>query len=386
MSSPRSSLDLNLAYTGQVTGGISNLQTFIAPIPVLTPTNDSVMENPTTALRVANQLLIPRDHEYSKINSKKKITILTLIFSYLSCLFIFTKSLQHELKNCLKKICARTYEAPKIKHSSNLLETQRRPYQGDFGREGQAFEAEEYPFREGLRQQEDGNYPTQRKKNSLKEKRLITPSEQSLCADLGKALGKYTLKLLNLLEPCLILTIEEVVLKRCWLARYWGLAVQHGKCADIVVTKHEHWSSSAPLLFEVVVSAGGGDPDRSKVVCDLSDLTGEGNIENMLSVEMGLRELASLKVYLEFMFYSKAPSDPKFLEAFEPSEEEAEDALFKELIYFWRRAKVHDVEEDIAEERLQFWISQSGQSPTSHDAVDEKELKILRMLKIQIWL
>lgn len=40
--------------------------------------------------------------------------------------------------------------------------------------------------------------------------------------------------------------------------------------------------------------AGGDDPDRSNR--DLSDLTGEGNIESMLSVEMGLRELASLKV------------------------------------------------------------------------------------------
>lgn len=29
---------------------------------------------------------------------------------------------------------------------------------------------------------------------------------------------------------------------------------------------------------------------------DLSDITGEGNIESMLSVEKGLRELASLKV------------------------------------------------------------------------------------------
>ncbi|KAL5570752.1 hypothetical protein UlMin_020349, partial [Ulmus minor] len=54
------------------------------------------------------------------------------------------------------------------------------------------------------------------------------------------------------------------------------------------------------------------------------------------------------------------------------SEEEAKDALFKEawLIYFRRRAKVHDVEEDIAEKRLQFWISRSGQSLTSHDVVD----------------
>lgn len=44
--------------------------------------------------------------------------------------------------------------------------------------------------------------------------------------------------------------------------------------------------------------AASGDPDRSKHARELSDLTGEGNIETMLSVEMGLRELASLKVSL----------------------------------------------------------------------------------------
>lgn len=47
---------------------------------------------------------------------------------------------------------------------------------------------------------------------------------------------------------------------------------------------------------------GGGDLDRSKPVRDLSDLTGEGNIESMLSVEMGLRELASLKVFFFLIF------------------------------------------------------------------------------------
>lgn len=30
---------------------------------------------------------------------------------------------------------------------------------------------------------------------------------------------------------------------------------------------------------------------------DFNDLTGEGNIESMLSVEMGLKELAALKVF-----------------------------------------------------------------------------------------
>ncbi|KAK4488937.1 hypothetical protein RD792_004727 [Penstemon davidsonii] len=100
--------------------------------------------------------------------------------------------------------------------------------------------------------------------------------------------------------------MEEVVLKRCWLARYWSLAAHYGICADIAVSKYEHWSSLAPLPFEVVISAGqkakeesrdgGGDSDRNKLARDLNDLTGEGNIESMLSVEMGLRELASLKV------------------------------------------------------------------------------------------
>ncbi|XP_024023437.1 coiled-coil domain-containing protein SCD2 isoform X2 [Morus notabilis] len=118
----------------------------------------------------------------------------------------------------------------------------------------------------------------------------------------GKALRTMTQRMILTQEE-----MEEVVLKRCWLARYWGLAVQHGICADIAGSKHEHWSSVAPLPFEVVISAGqkakeeswnagADDSDRSKPVRDLSDLTGEGNIESMLSVEMGLRELASLKI------------------------------------------------------------------------------------------
>ncbi|KAH7866085.1 hypothetical protein Vadar_015418 [Vaccinium darrowii] len=227
-------------------------------------------------------------------------------------------------------------------------------------------------------------------------------------------------KALRMMTQRMILTheeMEEVVLKRCWLARYWGLAVQHGICADIAISKHEHWSSLAPLPFELVISAGqkakeswkSGHDDadrRSKVVRDLNDLTGEGNIESMLSVEMGLRELASLKVedsvvlafaqsrrpnfVRQFSSDPKSSADPKFMEAFEIGPEESEDVLFKQawLTYFWRRAKAHDVEEDIAEERLQFWISHTGQSPTSHDAVDvDRGLTELRKLGIeqQLW-
>jgi hypothetical protein len=42
------------------------------------------------------------------------------------------------------------------------------------------------------------------------------------------------------------------------------------------------------------------------------------------------------------------------------------------------------VEEDIADERLQYWIGQSNQSLTSHDAVDvERGLIELRKLEIK---
>ncbi|KAL0342274.1 UNVERIFIED_CONTAM: Coiled-coil domain-containing protein SCD2 [Sesamum calycinum] len=231
-------------------------------------------------------------------------------------------------------------------------------------------------------------------------------------------------KALRTMTQRMILTheeMEEVVLKRCWLARYWGLAARYGICADIAASKYEHWSSLAPLPFEVVVSAGqkaredswngGDDSDRS--ARDFNDLTGEGNIESMLSVEMGLRELASLKIEdavvlalaqnrrstLVRQSFSdpKLSGDPKYMEAFGKKLEQKFMDMRRTyswimltrawLTYFWRRAKSM-VEEDVADERLQLWISRSGQSPTSHDAVDvERGLTELRKLGIeqQLW-
>uniref|UniRef100_A0A6N2KW13 Uncharacterized protein n=1 Tax=Salix viminalis TaxID=40686 RepID=A0A6N2KW13_SALVM len=173
--------------------------------------------------------------------------------------------------------------------------------------------------------------------------------------------------------------------------------IPSGICADLAVSKHEHWSSLAPLPFEVVISAGQKAKEESKLARDLSDLTGEGNIESMLSVEMGLRELASLKVedaVVLAMAQHRRPNmaGQSFSDSRPPeiSEAEAEDVLFKEawLTYYWRRALAHGVEEDIAEDQLQFWISRSGQPPTSHDAVDvERGILELRKLSIeqQLW-
>ncbi|KAL9447535.1 hypothetical protein AB3S75_015078 [Citrus x aurantiifolia] len=209
--------------------------------------------------------------------------------------------------------------------------------------------------------------------------------------------------------------MEEVVLKRCWLARYWNLCVQYGIHAEIAKPKHDYWSSFAPLPFEMVLGAGQrakeenlsestAAEEREKVLKDLKELSGDGNIESMLLVEKGLRELAYLKVedaialsmaqqrrlnQLKSVDEVKIPSEGQF-EAFELSPEESEDTRFKQawLTYFWRRAKDHGVESDIADDRFEFWVVHSGQFSSSQDAVDvERGLAELRKLGLesQLW-
>ncbi|TYJ49709.1 hypothetical protein E1A91_A01G153600v1 [Gossypium mustelinum] len=290
--------------------------------------------------------------------------------------------------------------------------------------EGVSLEAKLLSRKEAaLRQREAALKDAKQTKDVVDKEILSFRSEVENAKDEATAIvrqlhgAESEVKALRSMTQRMVLTqkeMEEVVLKRCWLARYWGLAVRYGICADIAVSKHEYWSSLAPLPFEVVVSAGqkakeefsekGDDENekRSKLVEDLSDLTGEGNIESMLSVEMGLKELASLKVEEAIvnalaqqrrassvrisLSDIKSPRDPKFMEAFELSPEESEDVLFKEawLTYFWRRAKSHGIEEDTAKDRLKFWISRSVHSPSSHDAVDVEEgLMELRKLGIE---
>ncbi|KAL5760301.1 hypothetical protein ACOSP7_018814 [Xanthoceras sorbifolium] len=289
--------------------------------------------------------------------------------------------------------------------------------------EGVSLEAKLLSRKEAaLRQREAALKDAKQNKNGVDKDIASLRSEVETAKDDTAAIvrqlhgAESEVKALRSMTQRMILTqkeMEEVVLKRCWLARYWGLAANYGICADVAVSKYEYWSSLAPLPFEVVISAGQkakeqcwekGDDDNEKrsVVLDVSDLTGEGNIESMLSVEMGLKELASLKVEDAIVLALaqqrranslrlsiseiKSPGDPKFMEAFELSPEESEDVLFKEawLTYFWLRAKAHGIEVDIAKERLQFWINRSGHSPSSHDAVDvEQGLMELRKMGIE---
>eukprot|EP00249_Psilotum_nudum_P020106 c27570_g1_i2 orf=333-2045(+) len=260
--------------------------------------------------------------------------------------------------------------------------------------------------------------------------------EATAAVEKAKTAEAETLSL-RIMTQRMILTqeeMEEVVLKRCWLARYWSLAVRYGIHSEIAGSKHEHWSSFAPLPLEVVLSAGqkakeepekdeqlgengakGNRPERRlKFIRDLNDISGEGNIESMLAVEKGLRELGSLKVedaVMVAMAQQRRPisvrvgqafagrpepaalknfDSPRLMESIELTSEEVEDVQFKQawLVYFWRQARNNGVEEDVADERLQYWINRNNQNPTPQDAVDvERGLLELRKLGIenQLW-
>ncbi|VFQ94416.1 unnamed protein product [Cuscuta campestris] len=209
--------------------------------------------------------------------------------------------------------------------------------------------------------------------------------------------------------------MEEVILKRCWLARYWGLCVHHGIHADIAESKHEYWSSFSHSPNEVVLEAGQrAKTENSLVYSDMEEgeevqrgveILSDGNVESMILVEKGLLEQTSLKVAEAIALAmaqqrrsggprSSATDDLKvpiegqnFADAFELSQEEAEDVRFKQawLIYFWRRAKNHGLEPDIADERLEFWINIGTTHPiNSHDAVNvERGLMELKKLGIE---
>ncbi|KAL8200160.1 hypothetical protein R6Q57_011499 [Mikania cordata] len=212
--------------------------------------------------------------------------------------------------------------------------------------------------------------------------------------------------------------MEEVVLKRCWLAWYWSLCVQHGIHPEIAGSRYEYWSSFAPLPVEFVIAAGqkakhenlmvnNDKKERKKVPKDASEISGEGSVESMLLVERGLREMTLLKIEDALALAmaqqrwanrcagncvdeSKLPIKGHHTwEPYELSKQESDDVLFKQawLLYFWRRVKIHGLEPDIVNERLQFWINQ-GHPPTSHDAVNvERGLIELRKLAIeeQLW-
>jgi hypothetical protein len=58
-----------------------------------------------------------------------------------------------------------------------------------------------------------------------------------------------------------------------------------------------------------------------------------------------------------------------------------QDTLQAWLTYFWRRAKNHNIEEDIADERLQFWIEQINHPVTTSDVIEGRLYSIISIVK-----
>ncbi|XP_038891161.1 coiled-coil domain-containing protein SCD2-like isoform X2 [Benincasa hispida] len=114
------------------------------------------------------------------------------------------------------------------------------------------------------------------------------------------------LQSLRIMTHRMILTkeeMEEVVLKRCWLARYWSLCVRYGIHAEVAGARSEYWSSFTSSPVEVVLEAGkkaeevtaSNDLEGRENQRNLNEFSSEANVESMLLVERGLRELATLK-------------------------------------------------------------------------------------------
>lgn len=182
------------------------------------------------------------------------------------------------------------------------------------------------------------------------------------------------------------------------------LAAKHGIHPEVSSGKADFWSSLAPVSLEMVLSAGQRAREEPSSLVqnstasnsikgktrDVNDITGEGNIESMLAVEKGLRELAALKVEDAVMlalarhrYGSDAPRTPG---PFDLSPQEVEDVQFKQawLVYFWRRAKTNGLEIARAEDCIQLWISRSMLQTSVRDQVDvERGLMELRALGIE---
>ncbi|KAI4372596.1 hypothetical protein MLD38_010808 [Melastoma candidum] len=102
--------------------------------------------------------------------------------------------------------------------------------------------------------------------------------------------------------------MDEVVMKSCWLARYWSLCLRHGIHAEVAGAKQDNWSSFAPSPADVVLAAGQKAKEENSFQYDylsqgensLRDIPSHDeviDIESMLLVEKGLEELALLKMF-----------------------------------------------------------------------------------------
>ncbi|CAM6101652.1 unnamed protein product [Calypogeia fissa] len=198
--------------------------------------------------------------------------------------------------------------------------------------------------------------------------------------------------------------VAELVLKCCWLARYWGLAAKLGVYPHNAHKKHAIWAAFAPIPLEIVISAGqkakalaakhslissakskkDAQTDESSghalPTCDRHSkkemiVEGDDNchINNqLLMVGEGLKELSELRVEEAVLLKISQNQNPTLI-WLGMSREQAQDIQFKQawLVYNWRQAQISGVvEQDVATEHLFYWMNQTNKLPTYQDAID----------------
>ncbi|KAG5580058.1 hypothetical protein H5410_050685, partial [Solanum commersonii] len=159
-------------------------------------------------------------------------------------------------------------------------------------------------------------------------------------ASLGEGVSMEA-RLISRKEAALQQREEEVVLKRCWLARYWTLCQTYGIHSDIAAAKQEYWSSLAPLPLEVVLEAGqkakddnslvyNDGEDRETIGNDLNELSGDGNVDGAVSLAMAQQSRPTSLRATDDMI--RLPIEGQgFTESYELSPEESEDVQFKQV-------------------------------------------------------
>eukprot|EP00271_Cylindrocystis_brebissonii_P007208 TRINITY_DN20470_c0_g1_i1.p1 TRINITY_DN20470_c0_g1~~TRINITY_DN20470_c0_g1_i1.p1 ORF type:complete len:613 (-),score=142.42 TRINITY_DN20470_c0_g1_i1:908-2746(-) len=226
---------------------------------------------------------------------------------------------------------------------------------------------------------------------------------------------------------------EELMLKRCWLARYWMLAEEYAVHPELAQEQAAMWHSQAPIPFEVVYSAGQrakekehdsaamgsfgrdsaamgnvgrdsaamGSVGRDSDVGDFalaeeerfedrtahsfsaaSSVDGEEQLsllttfENLLQVERALRIMSALRVEEQVLLAMAQRKSSTSTYPRSPgkglSEDEAQDIRFKQhwLLYFWWRAKTSGVEVEAARAQLSHWALRCNFEPEPFDVAD----------------
>jgi chromosome segregation ATPase len=142
--------------------------------------------------------------------------------------------LQEENENVLEKL--RRAEEKRVEAEARAKELEKQV--ASLG-EGVSLEAKLLSRKEAaLRQREAALNVAKQKKSGKDEEIVSLRSELENLKDEATTAAERLqeaeseAKSLRTMTQRMILTqdeMEEVVLKRCWLARYWGLAVQHGR-------------------------------------------------------------------------------------------------------------------------------------------------------------